>query len=332
MLARSAKPFTTRLSLTQLEDRLAPSATVDLTQHGATGTINGAIFSQYDARPTGTGVIQSFLRIQGASSHGAAQQGYNTDSRPLQFDENRSPQFTRAMHLSAVPVVNFGGTNYYEFLLDVNQKASQPLLSLDQVRVYVGGAGNLIGYDAATNHLAGLSPVYDMDVGADNWVLLKSTLNTGSGSGDMLMYVPGSNFNGQAGDFVYVFSKFGENNSGSSGFQEWAAGTAPLTPAIGSISGSVINVSTGTGLVGATVFIDTNGNGVIDNNEVFTNIDSSGTYSFSDLATGPNESYTIVVLAPSGYFPTDTSGSETVTLSSGQDLTGLDFHFNFTPN
>src|SRR3954471_19109172 len=51
--------------LEALEGRLVLSGTpLDLTARGSEGVINDAIFRQCDARPTGTGVISSFVRIQ----------------------------------------------------------------------------------------------------------------------------------------------------------------------------------------------------------------------------------------------------------------------------
>src|SRR5690242_11620025 len=101
-------PFA-RLSVEQLDDRTLLSATVpsvlDLTTHGAEVGTAGFIARQVDAQPTGTGVINSFVRIQGAAAGGGAEQGYNTTARPLQFDENKSPQFTRSLTLGQVPVV-----------------------------------------------------------------------------------------------------------------------------------------------------------------------------------------------------------------------------------
>src|SRR5262245_11232416 len=70
------------------EDRFMPSTTpLDLTMRGSEGTIEGAVFQQCDAQPTGTGVIQSFVRVQTANAKSSVEQGYNTDGRPLQFDE-----------------------------------------------------------------------------------------------------------------------------------------------------------------------------------------------------------------------------------------------------
>src|SRR5262249_8128459 len=155
------------------EDRVVMDATVvDLTTQGSSGSVGDAVFVQFDAQPTGTGYIQSFLRVQGASAKGVTQQGYNTDARPLQYDENKSPQFTRSLQVSEVPTVVREGVAYKEFLLDVNQKSSQPLLSLDQLRFYVGHAGNLTGYDPVTLKFADMDPVYDMNpnAGDANWV------------------------------------------------------------------------------------------------------------------------------------------------------------------
>ena len=87
------------------------------------------------------------------------------------------------------------------FLLDINQKSSQPFLSLDELRLYVGATGDLTGYSG--NQLAGLNAVYDMggSNGDGNWVKLDARLTHGSGSGDMLLYVPNSAFAGASGSY-----------------------------------------------------------------------------------------------------------------------------------
>src|SRR5262245_30513946 len=66
---------------------------LDLTTAGASGFINGAFFQQTGPQPTGTGAIQSFVRIQ----RNVSEQGYNTDYRPVQFDEKSDPNFTRSL-------------------------------------------------------------------------------------------------------------------------------------------------------------------------------------------------------------------------------------------
>ncbi len=334
---RTASP---RLLVEQLEDRVTPSATptLDLSTRGSIGEINDAIFRQVDPQPTGTGVIDSFVRIQ--SIKGAVQQGYNTDFRKVQFDENTSPQFTRSLTLSSIPVVTVGGVQYREFLLDINQKASQPLLSLDELRLYVGGAGNLHGYSPFDRTLSGLNAVYDLDDGGDNWILLNARLNQGSGKGDMLAYIPDSLFTG-GGDYVYLYSKFGVNRTSNSGFEEWATGRDSITPDTGSISGFVYNSSStpNAPLVNQEVFIDANGNDLVDANEVFTFTNSTGYYEFDFLATslGIYSTYTVKIVPP----PTSTGITETVQgtpvtypygvslQTNGQTVSDVNFYVTF---
>src|SRR5262249_53394819 len=133
-LRRETIPF-----LEVLEDRVVPTV-IDLTTLGATGTFNGVIFDQFTPS-SGTGKIDSFVRL---SSNNATEQGYNTDFRPVQFDENSNSNYTRAIQLSTLPtVIAGGGQLYYEILLDINQSTSSPLLSLDQLRLYVTNSGTV---------------------------------------------------------------------------------------------------------------------------------------------------------------------------------------------
>lgn len=324
MKGRAAKrPGKPRLE--ELEGRWVPS-TLDLTAHGAIGPINDAIFRQFDAQPTGTGVIDSFLRVQSIKQE--VQQGYNTDHRSLQFDENKSPQFTRSVLLTALPVVDMGGIKYRELLLDINQKASQPLLSVDELRIYMGNAPDLSGYDTCSKQLAGHAPVYDLDAGGDNWIKLDARLNQGSGKGDMLAYIPDACFTG--GSYVYLYSKFGVNYSPNAGFEEWAAGKGSLTDDAGTISGHVLDTS-GAGIGDAIVFLDANNNGMLDGNEVFVITDCAGSYSFSFLATGLGtySTYNVTAITPADYTPTGATSSSVSLQISGQQVFGVDFLFSF---
>jgi hypothetical protein len=278
-----------RLQLETLEDRLVPSATlpdVDLSTKGSVGAINDAIFRQVDAQPTGTGYIDSFVRLQAANAKSSVEQGFNTDG-PLQFDENKSRNFTRSLSLGDVPEVNLGGVRYREFLLDINQKSSQPFLSLDELRFFVGGAPDLTGYNAATRQLAGLDAVYDMDAGGDHWVKLNVRLNPGSGKGDMLLYVPSQLFGSDPSAFVYLYSKFGVNISANSGFEEWAVGESASSLACdnNTIIGTVRDFD-GNPMADVTIFLDANDNGLHDSDEVYTTTDYNGQYAFHNLASG----------------------------------------------
>jgi len=191
------------------------SAIVDLTTN-QTGTLNGALFQRADFRPAGTGVINSFVRLQ---TNDPVEQGYNTSGRPVAFDENTSPQFTRNITYGQVPTVTFNGTAYKEFILDINQTDSSPLLSLDQIKVFTSPTGSQTTADV--NSLGTLR--YDLDAGEDSYVKLDYSLDSGSGQGDMLLLVPVSAFGDTGADqFVYLFSRFGDHNANNDGFEEWA--------------------------------------------------------------------------------------------------------------
>jgi hypothetical protein len=279
------------LTLERLEERCVPSAaTVDLTTAGASGVVGGAVFQQASPQPTGTGVIHSFLRGQAHGSGATVEQGYNTDARPLQFDE-KSGTFTHSIHLSDVPVVVVGGVAYREFLLDINQNQSSPLLSLDQFKLYLGTQGNLTGYNAASGTLPGATPVYDLDAGGDHWVALNSSLSSGSGSGDMFALVPDQLFTSAQGDpNVYLYSRFGDNYGANGGFEEWAV-PRPTPP--GGLSGYVYFDQNGndafnageSGAGGATITLK----GLTADGQTFTlttTTDSSGFYHFNALPPG----------------------------------------------
>lgn len=326
---KSSRRFSLGLRLERLETRDVPRTVVDLTAAGSSGEAAGALFVQADPQPTGTGRIRSFLRVQGAAAQGVVQQGYNTDARPLQFDENKSPNFTRSLQLSEVPVVNRGGTLYREFLLDINQKSSQPLLSLDELRLYVGSTGNARGYNAADQTLSGHSPIYDLDANGDAYVLLDYRLNSGSGSGDMFVYVPNSLFVG--GSFVYLYSKFGGHYASNAGFQEWAVGLSPLTLTGGSISGMKFNDVNGDhmknddepGLPDWVIYLDTNDNHVLDAGEVYTITDATGHYSFTNLATGSSIVYRVREVLQPGWVQ-NTPDPLDIILAPDQAVTDVD--------
>jgi hypothetical protein len=209
---------------------------IDMTTTDAQVTYNGAVFRQ-GPLPTsaGTGVIDPFVRI-GANAE--VVQGYNTDFRPLEFDED-SP-WTESLLLSALPQVNVGGTIYRKFNLDINQTNNLPLLSLDELQVLRANAPDRTGFNPATSTFSsGASTlVYDLDSSGDAYVKMNYSLEPGSGVSDMIFLVPDSAIGvagcdyGAAGcaTWIYVYSLFGgqdgmENNDG---FEEWSTDILPF--------------------------------------------------------------------------------------------------------
>jgi hypothetical protein len=163
-------------------------------------------------------VIDPFVRIQDSGS----ERGFNTDYRPLNgdlADVNNSPQFTHSIFVSDFGVVDRAGTPSIRFLLDINQQGSHPLLSLDRLRVYTADAPD-IHTNAA---LFAQNLIYDM--GEGNKIYLDYSLEHGSGSGDMLAYLPASMFAGLGGKHLYLYSEFGATGgdyASNDGFEEWA--------------------------------------------------------------------------------------------------------------
>lgn len=198
---------------------------------GCTVTINGAIFTSTDNQSTGTGVIQSFVRLQDTGG----EDGTNTSLRPItDSDVNTSPTFTRDLQVSDVPIVTINGIQYREFLLDINQTSANPNLTLDQVIVCLSATNQVAPND---NCPAGSTAIFNLDSGGQTGLNLNYNLNAGSGSGDLFMYIPNSLFVG--GPYVYLYSAFGVGTFNgvaqgtyptNDGFEEWAVRKAtPIT-------------------------------------------------------------------------------------------------------
>jgi len=117
--------------------------------------------------------------------------------------------------LSAVPIVKIGGINYRQFLLDINQTSINPLLSLNELKIYQTDVGSLTGYPASFG-----VAIYDLDGAGNSTIELNNNLNIGSGEGDMFAYIPDSLFN--AKPYVYLYSSFGVSHGSNGGYEEWA--------------------------------------------------------------------------------------------------------------
>lgn len=210
---------------------------VDLTTVNSQGVINGAIYQQIDLQPTGTGNIDSFVQLS-PQGNGTTSAAYNTTVNNT-LDNKSSDNFNHSIFVSDVPTATINSVVYAAFLLDINEADGGPAndryVSLDEVQLFVGGTAN----SSVETLTAGVldhdgTLVYRMDQGMDNRVALDFQLNSGSGSGDMFLYVPYALFNGFNGtDVVTLYSEFGQqgvNPAGlpagdygqSGGFEEWA--------------------------------------------------------------------------------------------------------------
>ena len=188
----------------------AQAAVVDLTA-GGSGFAEGAFFQWTDLNhnAVGTGVIDPFVRIQANGT----EQGYNTDGRPVPFDEKTNANDTHSLLFSTVPHVNLNGTDYREFLLDVAEPGNDDttFISLDQLKLWL-----MDEPDINTTDLSSFgTPLFDL---GENSVLVRGDLNPGNGKGDVLVYIPDELFTGD-NPYLYFYSQFGDSDAS---FEEWA--------------------------------------------------------------------------------------------------------------
>ena len=204
----------------------AHATVVDLI-NGDSGTITNsygtAIFEFTQPQPTGTGVIQPFLRVQ----NDPTEQGYNT-SGGTPFDDKAGP-WTHNLTFAdlTTTAVTINGQNCFKLLLDINEPGgSKSTLSLDQLQFYTSSQGSL-----TTTNISSLGTLrYSFSPG--DQVLMDAARNHGSGSGDMYAFIPVSAFAGTAStDFVYMYCAFGSTNPSEGGFEEWALVVNPIPEA-----------------------------------------------------------------------------------------------------
>jgi hypothetical protein len=176
-----------------------------------------SIFKFIDQQPTGTGVIDPFLRVQASPT----EQGYNT-SGGTPFDDKAGP-WTHDIKFSDLQAtaVTINGTAYFVVMVDLNEpNGAKSTISLENLQFYTSAQGS-----KTTTDLSQLGTLrYSMDTaGGDNTVLFDAARNHGSGSGDALFYIPAAAFAGtNANDFVYMYVNFGNaDNTTAGGFEEF---------------------------------------------------------------------------------------------------------------
>jgi hypothetical protein len=221
------------------------------------GGLNAASAAFYvdEQHPTGTGYIDSFLRVQ----QNGWEQGYNTSLRPIQdvMQDKVDPNFTRDLTTGEVGTKLINGILYREFFLDVNEPAAnngaKNLITLDQLEIFVsdkplmaqycnGGTPNtssgLLG-DGSPSCGSDSTKIYDLDNGSDNYVTIDYLIKgNGSGSSDMVFYLADSLFKKAGGayyGYVNLFSQFGDmygvkyKYESQAGFEEWFT-KSPIVP------------------------------------------------------------------------------------------------------
>jgi hypothetical protein len=211
----------------------ASALTIDLTS-GGSQNIGGAVFTTTENQSTGTGIINPFLRLQGNGN----ETGLNSNEPNAKLlDATKAGIWTHDITLADLGTTTFNSTNYYVFLLDVNEtnSANGKLISLDTFQLYTRTSSITDGSaDTLAAVQSGGNLRYNMDANASTEVLLNYELNNGSGSGDLFVYVPTSLFAADTdSSFLYLYTQFGFKGvigekpntidyRSDAGFEEWA--------------------------------------------------------------------------------------------------------------
>ena len=221
--------LTAALALT-LAPSVATAADIDCTSACTNVTFGGGILfsSRLAGGSTGTGVINSFVRVNGGNDGDKDSKewvdGHNTDSGTF-LNEEVGGTWTHALQLKDIPIVNKSGVLYYEFLLDVNEPGGgSSLISLNNVQLCTAATGNLTAVDACPGTLEASAGAFGSGANA---ITMDAADFSGSGSGDMFMYVRvsdiGTNVGAAGLTYLYLFSQFGRPSpEDAGGFEEWA--------------------------------------------------------------------------------------------------------------
>jgi hypothetical protein len=189
---------------------LAAGTIYDLTSVGDVKMINDAYYLQWDGQPTGTGVFNTFVEIGQPGGNVDVEDAYNTTVNNV-LDNGSADQHNYSITLGDLSYTTYNSVDYAVFALDVNEDSGHPrgdaadsFLSLDDVQIYVGGTAN------GSSDMPDGTLVYQMGDFEENWVALDYSLNNGSGSGDMLLYVEKKAFDDFIDtDVVTLYSMFG---------------------------------------------------------------------------------------------------------------------------
>ena len=191
---------------------IAQATVLDLGSSGS-GSVGGALFQTNNDHPTGTGVYDPFLTIQNKDW----EQGYNSSTG--NFDTKREPQWNHEIRFSDLQVTTINNIQYIGLSVDINENGKNPLISLDGLKIFTSSTLQSSTSTDGSGFFNGSLGTLRYDLG--NNQVLYNDQNTGSGGGDINIYVPLSLFAGtNANDFVYVYQRWGNTDPSDGGFEE----------------------------------------------------------------------------------------------------------------
>ena len=205
----------------------ASAVVLDLGTNGS-GFVGGAYFDVNRDHPTGTGVYNPFLTLQANGT----EQGYNSSTG--NFDTKREPQWNHEIRFSDLQQTTINGVAYIGFSVDINEPngGNKSMISLENLKVFTSSTlQNSTSTDSKGVFNGSLGTLrYNLDATGNNTVLYNDQ-QSGSGSGDIDIFIPLSAFAGtQQNDYVYMYQFWGNTDATSDGGFEETRLIAGITP------------------------------------------------------------------------------------------------------
>jgi hypothetical protein len=177
---------------------------------GQSATVSGgAVFQQFQ-NGSGSGVYTRMFALQ-TQGNNTFSTGYN-DNVASPFDQKNGVG-TPATQIAQIPLVNIGGTDYLQLLVDFG---SESQATVSQLKVWTNASGNVNQSTFSGLSTALGTPLYD--IGADS--VQFTNIPSGSGYSNMAFYIPYALFPIDHTQYVYVWLNF--TGEGGGGYDEIA--------------------------------------------------------------------------------------------------------------
>jgi hypothetical protein len=209
--------------------------------------LNGALFRDPSVDGSaGSGVFRDLYRISPANGQGnVVEQGYN---RPSVMNTSVPNGFDP--YLKFGELIQDAAQTSYIFVIDINEanNGTDRFLSLDDLKIWIGETSDP---NTLPSTLSGMMtdlgvPEYDMNPsGQQNFALLDATLSSGSGGGDLFVFVPKSFFpqNTDPNANIFIYTKMG-GYTGAAGFGAGSTQEQVSIPGKSIVGGNPTTVST----------------------------------------------------------------------------------------
>jgi uncharacterized protein (DUF2344 family) len=228
---------------------------IDMTYSGAEAEVGGGWVLQ-GGSGAGTGNWDPFLTL---SANTPTESGYNTIKSLGEFDTFFGGGRTHVLNAAAVPVLEYGGSDYREFGLDANDQGSDTYMSIDKLEVWIvgdhgGEVSEWSGIGSGFDYPGGLTQTLIWDNGIKPILMVSQGLESGSGVSDISILVPNDLFPCEYGDtsctdYVVMYmdaggasftpetvdiGEFNKNDAAdydwdvSAGFEEWRTQLTPV--------------------------------------------------------------------------------------------------------